>query len=149
MFAAPLIAAFGFQPSPSTPPIPPMKMGLWETTSTANLNGNNILSHMPGLGSRTVKSRYCITPDTFEQAWNSQSKSCTRENVVTGPKSFSYDMTCGKSTGHYSMTFETKESGSYTLHMVNGSQTIDTAGTTTFISSDCGSVAPGKPQMVK
>ena len=147
LFSTPLVAALMLQ---STPPVPPMKMGLWEMTSTATVNGTNMLLHLPGLGNRTVKSRSCITPDTFQQAWSSL-KGCTRDNVESGPKSFSYDLTCanGRSKIHFAMTFDTPVHGTYTMHSVSSSQTMDTKADATFISSDCGSIEPGKPKMVK
>jgi hypothetical protein len=145
LFEAPLVTAMLFQ---NTPTVPPMKMGLWEMTSTATMNGSNMLSLMPGLGKRTVKSRSCITPDTFQQAWGGL-KGCTRDNVVSGQKGFSYDLTCGRSKIQFAMTFDTPEHGTYSMHSVSGSSTMETVADATFISSDCGSVVPGKPQMVK
>jgi hypothetical protein len=147
LFAAPLVTAMMFQ---TNPPVPPMKMGLWEMTSTGTVNGTSMLLRLPGLGSRTLKSRSCITPDTFEQAWSSL-KNCTRDNVVSGPKSFSYDLTCanGRSKIHFAMTFDTPEHGTYTMHSVSSSQTMDTTADATFISTDCGGIEPGKPKIMK
>ncbi len=145
LFAAPVVAALMFQ---TKPPVPPMKMGLWEMNSTATMNGDSILGHMPGLGKRTVKSRSCITPDTFQQAWGSL-KGCTRDNIVSGKKGFSYDLSCGRSKIHFAMNFDTPEHGTYTMQSVSSSQTMETTADATFISSDCGSVEPGKSKIIR
>ena len=147
----PLLAALMFQ----TPPKPPMKMGLWETTATTQMSGVDLPPGMAGLGSRSLKIRACVTPESYDKAFNSsQTKDCVRSNESWSGKTYSFDLTCrsGKTTGHFEMTFDSEESGHSKTHLVVNPDsahpvTMDTTGSSQFISSDCGAVTPDKPQL--
>src|ERR1700743_367565 len=48
------------------PTPPPMKMGLWETTSSFSMTGPQM---PPGMGGgQTVKARQCFTPETWAKS---------------------------------------------------------------------------------
>jgi hypothetical protein len=134
-----------------TPAMPPIKMGLWETTSTMNMSG--MMSHMPGLGSRKNKVRACLTPESYAKSLSAQQQNdCVRSNEVMNDKKMSFDLSCngGRQTGHVETFFDGPDAAHSNMHMsMNGAMTIDSASTSTFISTDCGAVTPEKPQIVK
>jgi hypothetical protein len=133
---------------------PPMKMGLWETTSSSQMSGVDMPPGMPGMGARTIKIRACVTPESYAKAFNQQSGDCSRSNETWSGNTYSFDMSCrqGKTTGHFEMTFEGENSGHGKTHLVINPgahpMTIDTTMTSQFLSADCGSVTPDKPQIM-
>jgi Protein of unknown function (DUF3617) len=137
------------------PATPPMRMGLWETTSNFTMTG---VQMPPGMatGNQTVKARQCFTPETWAKALGASQRqqSCTRSNEVYGANHYSFDVSCPNSgtTGHFDMTFESKESGHATLHMDmnnNGhAMSMNSTIESHFVSADCGNVSPDRPQMV-
>jgi hypothetical protein len=136
------------------PSTPPMKLGLWETTSTMSMQ-------MPGMNAppqppRTVKARVCVTAETWARSFgnNDRVANCTRSNESYGAKHYSFDISCPatNSSGHFEMEFSSEDSGHGKLHIdmsPNGHHAIlDNVMDSHFVSSDCGGLAPGKPQVV-
>jgi hypothetical protein len=143
----------GFQ-MPSTPP---MRMGLWEQTTTVNMKmtGANIPPGMPT--NQTIKMQSCFTEDAWQKMLANQTKSCTFSNQSASANHFSTDMDCGsgksfKMTGHIEATFSSMESGKGTSHVssVGPNMSIVSDGTTDmrFVSSSCGALEPGKSKIV-
>ncbi len=137
------------------PATPPMKMGLWETTSSMTMSGAQMPPGMAGAG-QTMKARQCFTPETWAKALGASQRqqSCTRTHEVYTSNHYAFDLSCPNSgtTGHFDMTFDSKESGHATLHMSmnnNGNEmNVDSTIESHFISSDCGNVSPDRPQIV-
>jgi hypothetical protein len=147
-----LIGALMFQ----MPTTPPMKMGLWETTSRISMTGAEVPQGM-SIPNQTIKARQCFTPESWAKSLGAsqrQQQNCTRSNETWGAKSYSFDLACkGGTTGHFEMTFDSKESGHAVMHMNidpgNGhtmlmSSTIESH----FISADCGTVSPDRPEII-
>jgi hypothetical protein len=141
------------------PAEPPMKMGLWEITSTIKMNMPDMppaMANMPGMGARTTKIHSCLTKENYEKTFSQQgpqAKNCTVSNQKFSGKTYSLDLSCndGKMTGHVENTFDSPNSGHSKSHIVmNGGQsiTMDGDSTMTFLGADCGSVTPDKPQIM-
>ena len=149
--AAGLLGASFFQ----LPTTPPMKLGLWETagTTTMQMPGMN----MPPQPPRSVKTRVCVTAETWAKAFASASDrtaGCTRSNESYGASHFSFDMSCPamSSSGHFEMDFSSGDSGHGKMHMDMSPQghhaIVDVVLNSHFVSSDCGALAPGKSQVI-
>ena len=146
----------GFFQMPATPP---MKMGLWETTSTTTMT-------MPGMNmpSRTTKMQMCHTPESWAKNLMPQTgrpggqsngqSDCEMSNQSFSGHTYSVDISCPKSgtKGHMTSTFDSPDSSHGTTHMemnANGrSMTMDSTTSSHFVSSDCGTVKPGSAVIV-
>lgn len=151
VLAAPVAAAL-FQ----MPASPPMKMGLWESTTSTKMSGVDMPAGM-AMPNMTIKVRSCMTPESYAKALGSSQrmKDCTRSNEVWTAKSYTFDMVCnsGQAKGHAEITFDSAEASHAKIHVsVNGGgRAIETDATTDahFVSADCGSVTPDKPQILR
>jgi len=132
----------GFFQLPSTPP---MKLGLWESTSTTQMT-------MPGMDMppRTTKAQICYTADSWAKTLAQSGRSdCSVTNQSFSGNGYSADISCPKSgsKGHISSTWSSHESGEGKMHMemnnAGHSGTVDVTTTSHFVSSDCGAVKPG------
>lgn len=145
--AAGLLAG-GFQ----TPMAPPMKLGLWETTSTTKMQ-------MPGMdmGARSTKARSCATAESWSRAFGQakQNRECAPVNEKRTATSFSFDLSCSSNnaTGHVEMEFVDGTTGHGSMHMVvntgGKALTMDTSWETKYLGPDCGSVKPESPEIVQ
>jgi Protein of unknown function (DUF3617) len=136
------------------PSTPPMKMGLWSTTSTTTMSMPGM--QMPqGAGNRTTKVRSCMTPESYAKdvaEMQSQQRDCTRSNESWTGNGFSFDISCPKTnaTGHFKMTWS-NDSGHGTLHLEMSpggrSMVMDTTLESHYVGADCGSVKPGSPEV--
>ncbi|NYF78648.1 DUF3617 family protein [Granulicella arctica] len=139
---------------------PPMKMGLWEVA--LNLKGNwtessNGKPKVRRTEEETETIRKCITLDRWRPSIKApdDSSGCVRTNELLTEKRYSVDVTCAfnYAVTHYDMDFETNEDGHVkdtTTYSPPGEDPSyrETTGVMKFISSDCGAVTPGKPQLV-
>lgn len=124
---------------------PPIKMGLWETTFSGDNGG-------PG-----YKARTCITAESYQNAFTHMPQGCTLSNESRTPSHFSADIACtfngAQSSGHFEIDFPDSETvhskTAFTLTMQGKTIPITSEASGRFISSDCGSVVPGKPQRVR
>ncbi|MDQ2923978.1 MAG: DUF3617 domain-containing protein [Acidobacteriota bacterium] len=139
------------------PATPPMKMGLWESTSTTKMSGADMPQGMT-MPSFHATVRSCLTPESYARtlAASQRQKDCAPSNEVWTGKQFSFDIACksGNTTGHFELTFDSKESGHAVMHMnMNPSKgrpmQMEMTSEMHFISSDCGSVSPDKPEIVR
>jgi hypothetical protein len=138
---------------------PPIKMGLWESTATMTMKMQGSNSPMPGMGApRAFKVHTCYTAESWAKMLANtqrQGADCVRSNEALSPKGYSVDVSCAKSntTGHFQWTFDDPENAHATVHMDSNpgghAMTSDMTIATHFLSSDCGSVTPDKPQMVQ
>ena len=129
-----------------------MKLGLWETTSSTKMQ-------MPGMdmAARTMKVRSCATAESWRKAFGSarQSKDCTPVNEKRTATSYSFDLSCSssKATGHVEMDFGNGSTGHGSMHMVMNAggkeMTMDTKWESKYVGADCGSVAPGTPDVLQ
>jgi hypothetical protein len=124
----------------------PVKMGLWETT---------VSGVMPGASAHKV--RMCVTAESYQNAFARMPPGCTISNQTRTATHASADIACTfnnvQSTGHFDVDFPDSETSHSTVTVnmnIQGqtqAMTIKTDGK--FVSSDCGSVVPGKPQLVQ
>jgi len=131
------------------PSTPPMKLGLWEETVTAT-------THIPGTAIpggevQTMKMRLCVTP---VNPFTHVPKSCKLMNIVWTPQRYSLDLSCGTTSGHMQIDFDTPETGHGTMHMDFGTGgavkgTSDSKVDVHFVSSSCGTVTPSNPEIFK
>ena len=134
------------------PIAPPMKLGLWETTSSMSMTMNGAAHSMPGM-----KSRTCVTAETWAKAFagDRPGGECTRTGEKLTGSHYTFDLTCPKMNGtiHGDMEFAELGSaghGKVHMEMSPGGHAVvsDMEFDSHFVSADCGSVAPGKAQLV-
>jgi hypothetical protein len=138
---------------PQPPAAPPMKLGLWEITTTMTM----VMPGMPAQPPRSVKVRNCVTAETWTKSFgrSQRASDCTVSHESVTPGHDSFDMSCPSmnATGHGEMDFSGGSTGHGRMHMdINsGGQHMitDTVWDSHFISADCGAVAPGKPEMLQ
>ncbi|HEV2577721.1 MAG TPA: DUF3617 family protein [Acidobacteriaceae bacterium] len=139
--------------APVTPPpasgivaAPPIKMGLWEATIT-----NSLIS-------KTLKTRSCVTPQSYQDAMTRVPPGCTIANKMQTPTSISGDLSCtlqhgGTTTGHIDveMPDPTTMTSTVQLNVTAGGQTTPMKLTTEshFVAADCGDLGPGQSKMVQ
>jgi len=138
--------------APVTPPAgakvaaPPIKMGLWEATVT------NTLTQKP------LKTRSCITPDSYEDAMAHIPPGCTVSNKTQTSTSISGDLSCnlqhgGTTTGHIDveMPDATTVRSKIDLKVNVQGQSVPMTLTTDshFVSADCGDIAPGQAKVIQ
>ena len=141
----------GFVQMPTTPP---MKLGLWETSSTTSMQMPGM--NMPPQPPHSVKARVCVTAETWARAFgnNDRMAGCTRSNESYGAKHYSFDLSCPAMNGsaHFEMEFFGDDSGRGKIHMDMNPQghhaIVDSVLDSHFVSSDCGGLAPGRSQVV-
>lgn len=136
----------GVAPAPTAP----MKMGLWESTSTVTMTG----IQMPNMPPRTIKMKRCVTQETWASNFQNRADSaCQRSNESFTEHHYSADFSCasGNATGHVDMDFPSSESGHGKVHMeiTAGEHHIvsDSSIEMHFVGDSCGSVQPGHPVM--
>ena len=150
--AAGLLGASFFQ----LPTTPPMKLGLWESSSTMTMQMTGM--NMPSQPPHTIKTRVCVTAETWAKAFSNNSDRtavCTRSHESYGAGHYSFDMSCPSmnSSMHFVMDFSGEDSGHGRMHMdmnPNGHHAVvDSVLDTHFVSSNCGSLAPGASQIIR
>lgn len=167
VFLLPLAAA---AQSPSAPQLtpPPIKMGLWKTTSTATIAGMQLPPEVEARlkamgksfgGPQTVNMLNCITREKWQQMFDhSQSQSCTFSNVQQSSSGMSADLACNSthstSTGHMQMTYDSSEKmhGSFHMQVTAASRpqpmTVDSTYQGAYQGSDCQGVSPDSPRIL-
>ena len=131
-------------PAGITPP--PIKMGLWEATITNSVASN------------TIKTRSCITPQSYQDALAHVPPGCTVTNKTQTATSITGDVSCtlqhgGTTTGHLDVQMPDPGTMRSTIKlMVNaGSQSVPMTLTTDshFVGTDCGDIAPGQAKIIQ
>ena len=127
------------QKSPLIGNAPPIKMGLWEATTTTST-------------SKVFKTRSCVTPQSYREMLTRMPPNCALSNQTNSGTSITEEVSCTASNGnvstghvsvqipdsgtaHSTMTLSATEEGhTMTLTVVTDSH---------FVSADCGDIAPG------
>lgn len=143
-----LLASF-FQ-LPSTPP---MKLGLWEITTTMTME----MPGMPAQPPHSVKVRSCVTAASWTKSFGKmqQAGDCTLSHQSMTAGHYSFDVSCPSmnATGHSEMDFSGGTTGHGTMHMemnASGRQMVTHAvWDSRYLGADCGAVTPDKPQMIQ
>jgi hypothetical protein len=136
--------------APSTPPV---KMGLWEVATTSMLAGAKQAPET----AHVAKYRVCKTLDTYQNWFSGTSQEkCAFSNVVWTSRSYKADFACTDrgSTGHVEITFDSS-TGTRSMVRINmpaggnrPAMEVDSTSIGKYIGSDCGTVAPGKIQII-
>jgi Protein of unknown function (DUF3617) len=156
------------------PTAPPMKMGLWQSTSTMTMTGMQIPPEVaarmqamgrpvPG-GPRTVVTQSCLTPEkwqkTFGDMQQRQGQECHLSNQQVSSAGMSADIACksqegrGSSTGRIEVTFTSAEKTNGKVHMETTieSQPKPIVSDVTFESvyqgADCKGISPDSPKVM-
>ena len=159
--------------APAAPP--PVKMGLWETSSTSHIAGLQLPPDvaaqlkamgrsLPG-GTHTLITQGCLTPEEWQKQMADMNKppdsDCKTTNRQVTPRSVSFDISCksenGATTnGHWEMHVVDNEHGQGSAHMTsstpgpNGQNlTMDMTFNSRYLSSNCGAVKPGDAKIIR
>ncbi len=140
----------GFFQLPSTPP---MKLGLWESTSSMTMNIPGMTG--PGRPPIVTKSRNCVNAETWAKAFTDSGRagSCSRTNEKYAAGHLSFDMACPNvsGTGHGEMNFAAG-AGQGKVHldmnMAGRAVSSDMVIESHYVGADCGTVVPGKPEII-
>jgi len=161
------VAVSGQAPAP-----PPMKMGLWQSTSTATMSGltlpPDVVARLqaagrpiPGSQPHTTVVQSCVTPDSWKKMFTDmqQNKDCVFSNVQQSSSGMTADVTCkggrGETSGHFEATFVSTEKITGKVHMTitmvsqPNPITADTTFESVYQGSDCKGVAPGEGKVVR
>src|ERR1700761_1248572 len=107
---------------------PPIKMGLWQTTTTSTMSGITLPPEViarlqaagrpvPGSQPHTTVTQSCATQEKWQKMFTDlqQSKDCQFSNVKQSSAAMSADVTCKSmdgsraSTGHIDVTYVSSE----------------------------------------
>jgi Protein of unknown function (DUF3617) len=133
----------GFFQLPSTPP---MKVGLWESTSTSHMTMPGMSMNMPP---RTSKVQSCVTADSWAKTiGQAQGQDCSKTSESFSGHTYSADVSCKSGAkGHVTMSWDSSDTGHGTMHLdVNAGghpASVDMTMSSHFVSADCGAVKPG------
>lgn len=120
-------------------------MGLWEATIT-----NSLIA-------KTLKTRSCVTPESYQDAMAHIPPGCTMTNKTQTQTHISGDVSCtlehgGTTTGHVEveMPDPTTVRSKIDLSLTVKGQPMPMTLTTDshFVSADCGDVAPGQSKVI-
>lgn len=126
-------------PESKITPAPPIKMGLWEATTTTSMGS-------------TMKSRACVTPDSYQEQVTRVPDGCTVTNRVATGNSLTADVSCtmpngASGTGHVQASFTGTDQVHTTIQvsLAMGGRTMPMTFTNDahFVQADCGDIPPG------
>jgi hypothetical protein len=135
----------------------PIKMGLWELTTTSTMKGSGKMAdamRQSGhpVGTPTTESiKMCFTPDNWQNSIGGMVlPGCTRSNLVMSGQKYSVTLTCTHGTTTTAVDtaifFDSPVQLHGTAHIVRNSsddQIVNDGVTTAkFLSADCGDVKP-------
>jgi hypothetical protein len=142
-----LLAAAFFQ----APSKPPMKMGLWESTTTSTMQQPDGTEK-----STSTRHRNCVTESNWlKQMGPTAREACPKTNEVWSKDEYSFDVACsGKpKMATVSVHFDSPESQHLTIHFFtapDGSpMKLDGQGETHWVSASCGDVSPDHPVLMR
>ncbi len=143
----------------TTPAVPPVKMGLWQSEVTIQMSGipNAPAGAMPP---RTISQEACMTSDSWKKAMQGlqgqqQAVDCSVSNMQQDAHHFTFDEQCSAQQGlttnvHVDMQLDSDEGmhGSAAVTMngpgVPQGMTMNSTITSKYLSDDCGDLKPGE-----
>lgn len=144
------------QTARSTPAMPPLRMGLWQTEVTVEVSG---LPGSTGAPSTIVK-RHCMKAEswkeTMQQMQNqAQPDGCTTTHVEQDEHHLAFDQSCKggdgfSATAHVEVRLDSKEAmhGTMSMNMTVPGAPRGMATRSTFksefVGADCGDLKPGE-----
>jgi hypothetical protein len=150
---------------------PPVKMGLWQSTSATTMSGMQLPPEVvermkaagraiPGSTPQTTVTQSCLTQEKWKQTWQrpQRGQDCQVKNFKQDASGMSADIECkserGTSTGHTQVNFISSEKahGTTQMQIVTGrspqpmtmSITIDSF----YQGSDCKGISPDEAKVV-
>jgi len=150
---------------------PPVKMGLWKTTSTMTTSGfelpPDVAARMKAMGRspgepRTVNTLSCLTAEKWQKIFDpsQHNQKCQFTNQQQSSSGMSADMACSSgagahtSAGHMAMTYDSSEKMHGKFHMEVTSQSqphpilIDNSFTGVYQGADCQGISPDMPKVL-
>jgi hypothetical protein len=174
LFASTICCLAGVSAFAQAPAPPPVKMGLWESSSTMTMGGfqipPDVVAKMQAMGRpvpgapHTTVTQSCMTADEWTKTWANLNKrgdmECKVSDLSQDSQKLSFDSSCtsqrgGAFTGHFEMFFDDDEHTHGSMHMKgeggSGGQpmVMDMKMTSHFVSADCGEVKPGGAKVIK
>jgi hypothetical protein len=163
----PLLCSFAALASAQTLEPPPIKMGLWQSEVTNNVEGmpNSPIGQAMA-GGHTVVSQGCLAPDTWKKdiqgmQQHMRNTECTMSNFQQDSHHVSFDEACasGQQNGysnnvHFEMLIDDMENahGHADMKMTGPAfpqgMTMHMTMKTKYVSSDCGDVKPGAGKVI-
>jgi hypothetical protein len=152
-------------------PAPPIKMGLWETTTVSKMTGlqlpPEVVERMkamgrsiPGAEPRTTVSQGCMTPEKWQEnfAKAQQNQDCHMKNLKQDSSGMSADIDCKaertSSTGHMQVTFLSSEKAQGKVHLETVTErspqpiVMDITFDSVYQGDDCKGISPGSAKIV-
>ena len=142
------------QTTHTTPAVPPLRMGLWQSEITVEITG------LPGStgAPHTVVKRHCMTAESWKetmQQMQNQTPGCTTSNLRQDEHHLAFDQSCSFSggilaTAHVDMQLDSNEAmhGTISMNTTGPSLPQGMASKSTvrskFLNSDCGDLKPGE-----
>jgi Protein of unknown function (DUF3617) len=150
---------------------PPVKMGLWKTTSVMTTSGfqlpPDVAARMKAMGRspdqpRTINTLSCLTAEKWQKIFDpsQHDQKCQFTNRQQSSSGMSADMACNSgngahtSTGHMAMTFDSTEKmhGKFHMEVTSMSQPhpilIDNNFNGVYQGSDCQGISPDMPKVL-
>jgi hypothetical protein len=155
---------------------PPVKVGLWQSTSTVTMSGIQIPPEVaarmqamgrqvPGAQPRTTVLQSCLTAEKWQKMFGDmqqqRDQKCNLSNQQTSSAGMSADIACkssdgrSSSTGHLEVTFVSTEKATGKAHVETtmASQPkpimMDMNFESVFQGADCKGISPDSPQVVR
>lgn len=156
---------------------PPVKVGLWQSTSTVTMSGMQIPPdvaaklqamgrQIPGAQPRTTVMQSCLTAEKWQKTFSDMqqqrpNQQCTLSNQQTSSSGMSADISCksadsgATSTGHMEVTFVSQEKATGKAHIETTMQQqpkpieMNMTFESVFQGSDCKGISPDSPKVVK
>jgi acyl-coenzyme A synthetase/AMP-(fatty) acid ligase len=152
---------------------PPIKMGLWQTTTTSTMSGITLPPEVvarlqaagrpvPGSQPHTTVTQSCATQEKWQKMFSDfqQNKDCQFSNVKQSSAAMSADIACKSmdgsrtSTGHLDVAFVSsdKMTGKVRMETIVASQpkpiNMDMSFDSAYQGSDCKGVSPDSAKVV-
>jgi hypothetical protein len=151
---------------------PPVKMGLWDGTTSTAITGMNLPPEVaerlkamgrpvPGSEPRIMQTQSCLTPEKWKEMLTraQDRQNCQLTNLKQDSSRMSADISCGSSTGssakgHLDMIFISSEKIHGTLHIeaISPRQPqpiiLNTTIDSTYQGADCKGVSPDTPKII-
>jgi hypothetical protein len=158
-------------PAQSAAP-PPVKMGLWQGTTTVKVSGFQVPPEVaekmkatgkpvPGTEPRTIETQSCLTPEKWKEMITKMQdrENCKLTNVKQDATEMSADIACqtsggGSAMGRVQANFITSEKvhgiGHMEIMTPRQPQAIimDTTFDSTYQGADCKGISPDTPKVI-
>jgi len=155
-------AVAGAQIDPLAPP--PMKMGLWQSTTTMQMSGMPNMPNMPA--GKPIVNQACMSQESWQKDMTAlqnrqqqKNVNCTPPKVEKDTQKFTVDVACTAQQGyntsvHVEMFLDSEESmhGTSTVKMSGPSlpqgMSMTASIQSKYLGADCGGLQPGQSKTI-